>query len=527
MIAEKLGKYELRGQIGRGAMGVVHRAYDTVLEREVALRTMAGRRGDEKEDTLRFLREARAAGGLHHPNIVTIHELGYEDGAYFIAMELMEGTDLEKVIKSGDLPPLARRLRIVARLCSGLDFAHRAGIVHRDVKPANVFLCSDGAVKILDFGVAKIASSDATRTGMVIGTVDYMSPEQIRADKNLDGRSDIFSAGVILYELLFGRKPFAADHLGAILHRVLHEEPLALGFADTLLPPALMRVLRSALDKRREARFQTAGEMASALDEIAPELEGERGEAVEARISDLAEQGAFDDPAKAAEHAGATRVLTVEAALETTERPRRLGPAMVLASLAVLGATVGWWLFPGREVDTPPSVTAVERARVVPPAAEPVVVAEEPPGGSAAVAPEPVPGATEQPTEVEKASAGPARDEAAPSAPPATLPVARPVVRRPGELVAIVMPWARLVTIEDLETGERLERRAETPVRLSLPEGRYRLEFDNPHASGPLSAEVTVRAGETRWLRRTMPGYDAGALARELSALDGRTRRTP
>ena len=169
---DRLGKYELRGVLGRGAMGVVHRAYDTVLEREVALKTMADLYGKDEDDTLRFLREARTAGGLQHPNIVTIHELGTEADVHYIAMELMEGQDLDQLIKSGEVGSLERRLEIVACVCEGLAFAHEAGIVHRDIKPANVFLTSEGGVKILDFGVAKIASSDATRTGLVIGTVD-------------------------------------------------------------------------------------------------------------------------------------------------------------------------------------------------------------------------------------------------------------------------------------------------------------------------------------------------------------------
>ena len=288
--SRRLGKYELLDELGRGAMGVVYRAMDRVLEREVALKVMGGGHSDPTQ-TERFLREARTAGGLHHPNIVTVHELGHDDGTYFIAMEMLVGQSLYEVMGSGCLPSIQRRLEIVARICDGLDYAHRGGIVHRDIKPANVFITHRGNVKILDFGIAKIEASNTTRTGLVVGTVDYMSPEQVRATRAVDGRSDIFSAGVMLYELLFRRRPFTANELGATLHRILHCQPPGLTLLDKLLPTELAEVLKRSLDKRREARFSRAGDMAAALDAAAAGLSGRAGSELEERIQELLGSG--------------------------------------------------------------------------------------------------------------------------------------------------------------------------------------------------------------------------------------------
>ncbi len=281
----RLGKYELRGELGRGAMGVVYRAYDAVLHREVALKTLAASRSDS-EQIGRFLREARTAGSLHHPNIVTVHELGECDGQYFIAMEMLRGQPLNELFRADQLPPIQRRIEIIARVCDGLDYAHRAGIVHRDIKPANIFQLNDGTIKILDFGIAQVVSSEATQSGMLVGTVDYMSPEQIRSVKSLDGRSDIFSAGVVLYQLLFRSRPFSTEDLGATLHAILHRKPASYALFDQILPAGLAEVLKRALDKRPQARFSRAAQMSEALERIAAGLAGRAGTELEERIAE-------------------------------------------------------------------------------------------------------------------------------------------------------------------------------------------------------------------------------------------------
>ena len=221
----RIGKYLITGRIGRGGMGMVYRGLDPALEREVAIKTLVAEGSFDPESRRRFEVEARAAAKLAHPNIVTVHELGEDRGILFIAMEMLPGVDLDSLLRSGEALPLAEKLDIVAQVCRGLAFAHDRGVVHRDIKPSNVRLLDDGTAKIMDFGIAKLgAGHHITKTGMMVGTVHYMSPEQVRG-KPLDGRSDVFSAGVILYELLAGERPFRGEDVTQILYKIVNEEP--------------------------------------------------------------------------------------------------------------------------------------------------------------------------------------------------------------------------------------------------------------------------------------------------------------
>ena len=511
----RLGKYELRGELGRGAMGVVHRAYDGVLCREVALKTMAAPRSDS-EQTARFLREARTADSLHHPNIVTIHELGQCSGHYFIAMELLRGQPLNEMFRSGQLPPIQRRVEIVARVCDGLDFAHRAGIVHRDIKPANIFQLSNGTIKILDFGIAKIASSEVTRTGMLMGTVDYMSPEQVRSVKTLDGRSDIFSAGVVLYQLLFRRRPFSAEDLGATLHAILHRQPPGYALFDQFFPADLAEVLKRSLDKRPEARFTRAAEMSEALDRIAATLDGRAGTELEERIAEVIDSGVLEqrEAEEPFESAGADRgPVSFDSAAaagdarptSTLDRPSRrrnslalIGGVVVMAVVLGLLGTRLWQdnessepLLPAGDAGEPEPLTR-EASPAAPTIASP---AEKPNPSDPEIEPDP------EPTTVVAEEPAVAQ----PAAPPPR-----------GSLSVRVMPWANIEWIENLETGDRLPSDQTTPVTLELPAGRYRLRLVNPYVAAPLDIDALVRGNEVSEIRRTIPGFDAGALAREI-----------
>ena len=219
----KLGKYEIRKMLGKGSMGMVFLAHDPVLERDVAIKVMAGSSINDERMRERFEREAKAVARLHHPNIVTIHDLGYDQqGSPFIAMELLEGADLEHLIKMNP-PSVIRGLEILTQVCRGLHHAHAAGIVHRDVKPANLFVTKDGA-KIMDFGVARWMQSSQTQSGIVLGTASYMSPEQIRGER-VDGRSDIFSVGIVLYQLLTNKNFFSGDTIETVFFKTLSEDP--------------------------------------------------------------------------------------------------------------------------------------------------------------------------------------------------------------------------------------------------------------------------------------------------------------
>ena len=274
----RIGRYLITGRIGRGGMGMVYRGLDPSLEREVAIKTLVAEGSFDPELRRRFEVEARAAAKLAHPNIVTVHDLGEDRGILFIAMEMLPGVDLDSLLRSGEALPLAEKLDIVAQVCRGLAFAHERGVVHRDIKPSNVRLLDDGTAKIMDFGIAKVGQGHhITKTGMMVGTVHYMSPEQVRG-KPLDGRSDVFSAGVILYELLAGERPFPGEDVTQILYKIVHEEPKAPDLeALGDRAPRLRDILAKALAKDTDARYPGAAAFEhdlSALVELAQDAQG-------------------------------------------------------------------------------------------------------------------------------------------------------------------------------------------------------------------------------------------------------------
>jgi len=259
----RIGKYEIVKPIGRGGMGAVYRAFDPVLEREVALKVMLPETAGDPEQKQRFEREARAVARLSHPGIVTVFDLGYHtDGSPYIVMELLKGQDLLARLREAPPLSLGQKVSIVTQVLDGLGHAHKAGIVHRDIKPANVFLIEEGAARIMDFGIAFCTSSGAT-SRTVLGTVSYMSPEQVRGEL-VDGRSDLFSVGTLLHEILTGRRPFDAETPMATFYRI------ARGEAVLELPPGreyqgFLPVLRRALSAGVEERYPTAAEFAAAL----------------------------------------------------------------------------------------------------------------------------------------------------------------------------------------------------------------------------------------------------------------------
>ena len=276
MAIERFGKYQVVSKIGQGAMGEVYRARDTALNRDVAVKTIQA--GDSSDETLqkRFLREARSAAGLSHPNIITVYDFGQEHGRLYMAMELLEGTDLKKAISDRALRTLDQKLSIMEQIASGLAFAHENGVVHRDLKPANVHLQPDGTVKVVDFGLAKVSGSDMTRSGMIMGTPHYMSPEQVRGEK-ADARSDVFSLGCIFYELVTTTKPFDADSMHAVLFKVLQEEPTPVRQISPDLPIVVAQVIQAALSKDPQQRFASAAEFLEALQSARHAIESGEG----------------------------------------------------------------------------------------------------------------------------------------------------------------------------------------------------------------------------------------------------------
>lgn len=271
-----LGRYEVIDELGRGAMGIVYKGEDPTIHRIVAIKTV--RLSDFDEDMLdemkeRFFREAESAGLLTHPNIVTIYDAGEEHDLAFIAMEFIEGEDLEDYTKPDKLLSLREVLVIVAQVSEALDFANSKGIVHRDIKPANIMRIRETKeVKVTDFGIARITSSSKTKTGVILGTPSYMSPEQV-AGKRVDGRSDIFSLGVVLFEMLTGQKPFAAEDITSLMYKIAKERHISPRSINPRIPQIVEKIIDKALAKEAEKRYQKAGQMAEHLNKVVARID--------------------------------------------------------------------------------------------------------------------------------------------------------------------------------------------------------------------------------------------------------------
>ena len=260
----KFGKFEILAELGQGAMGKVYRARDPILDREVALKTVPPALLTGKDTLARFRREARAAARLQHPNIVTIYELGEVEGTYYIAMELVEGMELGEAMDPSTALSVEQKIRMMVDVCRGLDFAHKMGIVHRDVKPANIRVRHDGVVKILDFGIARVGESDLTQTGMVLGTPSYISPELLQGAK-VDHRADMWAVGVILYEILSGRRPFEATTIASLIHKIINEPLPPLDARRCGCRSRSWRWSTRALDREPGRRFPDLGALSQAL----------------------------------------------------------------------------------------------------------------------------------------------------------------------------------------------------------------------------------------------------------------------
>ncbi|MGD8472641.1 MAG: protein kinase [Anaerolineae bacterium] len=266
MIGRQLGNYKIVGELGRGGMAVVYHAYQSSLNRYVAIKVLPPHLGFDQEFVERFQREALAAAQLRHPNIVVIHDVGHEQGIYFIVMELLEGRTLKEIIEEEGELPVEKATRIIEQVAGALDYAHRRGFVHRDVKPANIFVGDDGHTTLTDFGIAKAASEaqQLTRTGMLMGTPEYMSPEQAEGVE-VDYRTDLYALGVVLYLMLVGQVPFRGTTPHAILHSVIYEPPPPLRRMRPDLSPGIEAVVLKAIDKQPERRYQSGAELAEAL----------------------------------------------------------------------------------------------------------------------------------------------------------------------------------------------------------------------------------------------------------------------
>jgi len=356
----QLGKYEIRRELARGAMGIVYEAYDPLIKRRVALKTIRPDQldGERAADMIaRFRREAQAAGRLNHPNIVAIYEFDEDAGTAFIAMEFVEGRELKDSFAANERFRMADIERIMTALLEALDYSHKQGVVHRDVKPANIFLLDNGGVKVADFGIAHIESSNLTQVGTVVGTPNYMSPEQIMG-LPVDGRSDLFAAGVILYQFVTGERPFAGSST-TTMQKVLKEEPLPPSTLNVQLPPAIDAVVRKALAKRPDDRYATAHEFAQAL-QGAVRTTVARQDPEATVVAPVSEAAPASRPSPAAATPMRTAAPAASAPLPppaNAPQPNSRNAFAIVAGVAVIGVialAATWWLFP-RDGGTAPS----------------------------------------------------------------------------------------------------------------------------------------------------------------------------
>ncbi len=333
----RLGRFQVLAELGRGAMGVVYRAEDTTLGRTVAVKTIALTGAKEERDVheARFLQEARAAGRLSHPAIVTIYEMGREGDIAFMAMELLEGTDLRELIHGGQLTP-SQSVTIAAAVAEGLAYAHEHGIVHRDVKPGNIMVLPDGRVKIMDFGIARLREPTVkTQTGVLLGSPQYMAPEQI-VGQPVDHRADLFSLGLVLYEMLTGVKPFAGEDIPELTFKVANLAARPPSHLVPHLAPVIDFIIARALKKKPEERYANATELANDLWNAVPEVKAAEAAGRERAAAGTVPDGAHPPGSEAAPAESGASMLREES-VELRASPR-FDSAAGLARLAVLPA---------------------------------------------------------------------------------------------------------------------------------------------------------------------------------------------
>ncbi|HUU51679.1 MAG TPA: serine/threonine-protein kinase [Candidatus Heimdallarchaeota archaeon] len=268
---EKIGKYKIIGELGKGAMGIVYKGIDPDINREVAIKLirfdMVSEDSEKEDAARRFIREAQSAGNLEHPNIITIYEVGREDNQTFIVMQYVDGESLKQAISAGKRFSPVEVVDLMTCLCDALELAHQNKIVHRDIKPGNILLDKQGRPYLVDFGVARMEMSTMTQSGTIVGTPSYMSPEQIQGIR-VDSRADIFSLGVIIYEMLTGKRPFEGDHITTIVYKIMNEEPTNIREMKKDLPDGFEQVINKALEKDSNKRYQSCKELAADLKNI-------------------------------------------------------------------------------------------------------------------------------------------------------------------------------------------------------------------------------------------------------------------
>lgn len=485
----KVGKYEIIEKIGVGGFGTVYRGRDPYIKRTVAIKTC---QSDEDELRKRFFREAEFAGNLHQRNITTIYDFGLtEEGLPYIVQEFLSGEDLDRKIKRKDDLSLAWRVRVLTDICEGLHYAHTCGIVHRDVKPSNIRILEDGTVKIMDFGIAKsmVTESTLTQTGITLGTASYLAPEQIRGEA-VDARTDIFSLGVLAYELFTYTRPFAGDHISTVLYKIMNENPPSPAEVVPGLPPELVAVIEKTLEKDRSNRFSTCAELKSSLMAVLEVLSGpvvgappRSASGDEPLLSGPRTFGSarLDERLLVAPKGpSAAADLPLRPEPPSTATPTPLAPRSeetggalkvflgALAILAVVGGGLGWLLLgPGAKKAAPSGGTAEPSATAVP-AAAPIPESKAP--------------ATPPP----------------PTAVPTAVPAAVPTIAATGTAVVSSNAYAQL-SIDGARRGSVL-----TAKSFNLSPGRHVASFESG-GYGPIKVPFEISAGGSVPVRAEFP----------------------
>jgi eukaryotic-like serine/threonine-protein kinase len=525
MTPERFGKYEIIAKIGQGAMGEVYKAIDRVLGREVAVKTMSQSIGTDPELRRRFHREAQSAGRLNHPNIITVYEFGEEQGQVFMAMELLEGHDLKEVIAAGPRLSLEEKLSLMSQIAEALAFAHAKGVVHRDIKPANIHVQPGGQVKVMDFGLARIAASDMTRAGSLMGTPNYMSPEQVRGE-TATTRSDVFSLGALFYEILTERKAFQAESLHAVMFQAMHEQPPPIETLRPEVPEPVRRLVEKALSKAPGDRFSDGADLRDALRVVRQAIGPSSGASLPA-------------PPAGPAGAGSTSTASVGAVMPSAgnlalagSQPASPGPATLAASAPTVlpreqrAAAAG-------QSGTPVPREGVARAGHVQPPKERSLPALAIGAGLFAIAGAIVvaglavgwlwrgrDAASQQgtpvPARVAPAESQPAVSEPAPSSPAATAPTPVPQPLSPPP--AASTPAFRSTAVHVREGRRRLEERDLRGARASAQAALAAVPDDS--ASRRLLDEVdaALEAGEAE-ARRARIALEAGDAAQAASAI--------
>jgi eukaryotic-like serine/threonine-protein kinase len=440
-----VGKYRILDLVGEGAMGVVYRGVDTVLNRTVALKVMSESVARQQDLRDRFLREAQAAGSLQHPNVVTIYDFGEVDGHLFIAMEFVDGVDLERLLSAHEPLTLQQRLDIAIDVLTGLCYAHRRGIVHRDIKPANIRITEEGRAKVMDFGVAYLDSSRMTQTGMMMGTPSYMAPEQVVGGK-ITAATDIFAMGSVLYELLSGARPFEGSTLHNTLYKIVSEDPPPIREVMPGLPASLDRIVRKALQKDPSLRYQDSLEMADDLAAVRAELDAEH---------------------KTSSTVSLRRSVETAIASQVQSRMRKRTLAG-LAAVLILGAATGGavWLAMRDGSDPARAMAQLEpgpRAESLAPSEEPARTQEESSGETGVAGVADPPGRVDPDPPAQRTAAPPAVSRQA-------VPGGAAPVTRPDTPVVQPSPANRLAASPDSasrsQTTSAESTRAPAPIQL-------------------------------------------------------------